>query len=121
MSCETDLVVYFFDYRGILISSSSNSLDTAIFCQTPPDRVGWQKYELEGTGRAEFPLDKSTDDETFAAGMAVDFSSQEEIVVSEWRLLAHFDIGAVRLPIMYNKPGDLLETNTGSGQLHGAV
>ena len=55
-------------------------MDTAVFGS---EKGAWQKYELEETGRAEFPLDKLTDEETFAAGMAIDFTSQQEIVVSE--------------------------------------
>ncbi len=54
-----------------------------MFGQRPEEKEVWQKYELEDTGRAEFPLDKSTDDETFAAGMALDFSSQQDVVISE--------------------------------------
>ena len=43
----------------------------------------WQLYELEGTGRAAFPLDKKTDDETSAAGMALDLTSQEQVLISK--------------------------------------
>ena len=76
----TLFLVHSLDHRGILISSSANSLDTAVFKQ---ESEVWVKYELEDTGRAEFPLDKTTDEETFAAGMALDFSSQQEVVISE--------------------------------------
>ena len=57
-------------------------MDTAVFVQNPVGGV-WQKYELEDTGRAEFPLDKKTDDETFAAGMALDLTSQEGVIISK--------------------------------------
>ena len=48
-----------------------------------PDTKKWQKWELEDTGRAEFPLDKATDAETYASGMALDLSSQHNIVISK--------------------------------------
>ena len=91
-SCERVII----NDRGILISSSSNALDTAVFRQVPNKREAWQKYELEDTGRAEFPLDKATDNETFAAGMALDFTSQEEVVISKFDIDGGFHL---KLPL----------------------
>lgn len=66
--------------RGVLVSSSANAVDTAVFAQR---NDGWEKWELEDTGRAELPLDQNNED-TFAAGMALDLTSQQEVVISEW-------------------------------------
>ena len=41
----------------------------------------WEKWNLDGTGRAELPLDGST--ESYAAGMVIDLTSQERVVLSE--------------------------------------
>lgn len=57
-------------------------METAVFAQTPGSD-SWQLYELDETGRAALPLDKKTDDETFAVGMALDMTSQEEVVISK--------------------------------------
>ena len=66
------------------MSTSSNSCDTAVFRLNPDDTGRWLKYDLDGTHRAEFPLDPSTSDETYAAGVAVDRTSREPVVISEW-------------------------------------
>lgn len=66
--------------RGVLVSSSANATDTAVFAHRN-DR--WEKWELEDTGRVEMPLDQDNE-ETFAAGMALDLTSQQEVVISEW-------------------------------------
>ena len=42
----------------------------------------WEKWELEDTGRAEAPLDEAND-ETFPAGMALSYSSEEEIKIGK--------------------------------------
>ena len=45
----------------------------------------WVQWELEDTGRAELPLDGS--DETYAAGIALDLTSQKEVQLSESLIL----------------------------------
>ena len=99
--------------RNVLVSSSANAMEAAVIAQGQDlvtlgseGRVGtgggggeggeeespywslasflfkeWEKWNLEGTGRAEFPLDGSTD--TYAAGMTIDLTSQEPLVLSE--------------------------------------
>lgn len=57
-------------------------MDTAVFVH---QKEVWQKFELEDTGRAEFPLDTRTDEETFASGMALDRTSQEPVVISKYQ------------------------------------
>ena len=46
----------------------------------PDDK--WEKWELEDTGRAEMPLDQDNN-ETFAAGMALDLTSQTDVAISK--------------------------------------
>ena len=45
----------------------------------------WEKWELEDTGRAEAPLDEAND-ETFPAGMALSYSSEEDVKISKLRV-----------------------------------
>ena len=57
-------------------------METAVFAQAPGNNT-WQQYELEETGRATLPLDKKTDNEMFAVGMALDMTSQEDVIISK--------------------------------------
>ena len=67
-------------FRGILISSSSNALETAVFGKSVEETV-WLKYDLDDTERAEFPLGDAND-ETYSHGIAIDKSSQQPVVIS---------------------------------------
>ena len=55
----------------------------------------WEKWELEDTGRAEMPLDQDNN-ETFAAGMALDLTSQTDVAISKMylqRVVYSFQLG----------------------------
>jgi nuclear pore complex protein Nup214 len=72
---------------NILLTSSANAIESVVFAQHQVDGGGaamrpWEKWELEDTGRAEAPLDEAND-ETFPAGMALSYSSEEEIKIDE--------------------------------------
>ena len=71
--------------RGILISSSTNALETVVHSHEPDDNTKWAQWELEDTGRAELPLEGS--EETYPAGMALDLTSEQEVFVSETLIL----------------------------------
>eukprot|EP00731_Ephydatia_muelleri_P020505 Em0013g232a len=73
---------FFFTYISswnVLVSSSANAMEAAVIAQGQD--LEWEKWNLEGTGRAEFPLDGSTD--TYAAGMTIDLTSQEPLVLND--------------------------------------
>ena len=63
------------------MSCSANALETVLYSHEPTNNSEWVKWELEDTGRAELPLEGSED--TYAAGMSLDLTSQEEVHVSE--------------------------------------
>lgn len=83
MSCA----VLSLDNRNVLISSSANALESAVF--GPPEGGGarWDKWELEGTGRVEMPLDENSE-ETFVVGSSLALTSQVEVAISKYYIQA---------------------------------
>ena len=73
---------YRLDYRDVLISSSSNALETAVFGLSPEESDVWLKYDLDESARADLPIDVASDDETYALGMAIDRTSQQPLIIS---------------------------------------
>ncbi len=59
-------------------------MDTVVFFQDTNKKGVWKKCELEDTGRAECPLDKVTNEESFSRGMMIDYSSKQSVVISKW-------------------------------------
>ena len=65
----------------MLLTSSGNGMETVVFNQLPGE-VGWERWDLEDSGRAEVPL--ADGKETYVAGMALSLCSQCDVQISEW-------------------------------------
>ena len=65
-------------YRNLLLTSSANGMETVVFNQL---QDGWERWELEDSGRAEVPLVNGQ--ETYVAGMSLSLCSQCEVHISE--------------------------------------
>lgn len=64
--------------RNILLTASANALETVVFSQL---EEGWERWELEDSGRAETPL--ADGEETHVVGMALSMCSQCDVQISE--------------------------------------
>ena len=63
----------------MLLTCSANALEIVVFSQLAGGH--WERWELEGTGRAEVPL--RTGEETHVAGMALSLCSTCDVQISE--------------------------------------
>lgn len=71
-------IVHALSLRNILLTSSANALETVVFSQSDG---GWERWELEDSGRAETPL--SDGEETHVVGMDLSMCSQCDVQISE--------------------------------------
>lgn len=65
--------------RSLLLTSSANGLETVVFSQLA-DGGGWERWELEDSGRAEVPLVNGK--ETQVVGMALSLCSTASVKIS---------------------------------------
>ena len=65
--------------RDLLLTSSTNGLETVVFSQLPGDG-GWERWELDDIGRAEVPLVNG--EETHVVGMSLSLCSSSSVKIS---------------------------------------
>ncbi|XP_022085278.1 nuclear pore complex protein Nup214-like [Acanthaster planci] len=68
------------DKWGFILATSSNSMEAAVIGHSLEDKASWEIWTLDDAARIEMPLSGESED-TFPMGLALDLSSESDIVV----------------------------------------
>ncbi|XP_063292584.1 nuclear pore complex protein Nup214 isoform X1 [Pelobates fuscus] len=75
----------YIDNWEVLLGASAVSIEVSVIAR-PPDQVGYELWLLEDTSRADLPVNDNSDD-TLPMGVVVDYTNQQQIFISEEKVL----------------------------------